>query len=162
MMDYPGFGKSTGEFSEQTIYDWSILAYKLCRNYFPPASIIIFGKSMGTGIAAYLASVRDTRRLILETPYYSFPSIMAQYAPIYPMNQMVHFKIPSYQYLQKVTAPMTIFHGTHDGVIRYNNASSLGAFLKKGDEFITIDGGGHNDLHDFKTFQLKLDSVLNR
>ena len=116
---------------------------------------------MGTGIAAQLASVRDTRRLILETPYYSFPSIVGQYAPIYPLRQMIHFKIPTYEYLQKVTAPVTIFHGTSDGVIRYRNASKLKKFLKQGDEFISIEGGGHNDLHEFKLFQQKLDSLLN-
>jgi len=162
MMDYPGFGKSTGEFSEQLIYDWALQMYKLSRIKYSPDSIIIYGKSMGTGIAAQLASVRDTRRLILETPYYSMPSIVGQYAPMYPVKQMIHFKIPTYEYLQKVTAPVTIFHGTSDGVIRYSNASRLKPYLKLGDEFIAIEGGGHNDLHEFKSFQQKLDSVLNR
>ena len=162
MMDYPGFGKSTGEFSEQLIYDWALQMYKLSRAKYSPDSIIIYGKSMGTGIAAQLASVRDTRRLILETPYYSLPSIVGQYAPMYPVKQMIHFKIPTYEYIQKVTAPITIFHGTSDGVIRHSNASRLKPFLKSGDEFISIERGGHNDLHKFKLFQQKLDSVLNR
>jgi pimeloyl-ACP methyl ester carboxylesterase len=162
MVDYPGYGKSTGDFSEQTIYDWALQVYKLSRTRFTPDSIVIYGKSMGTGIAAQLASIRDTRRLILETPYYSFPSIVGQYAPIYPVKQIIRFKIPTYQYLQKVTAPVTIFHGTSDGVIRHSNARKLKPFLKPGDEFISIEGGSHNDLHQFKLFQQKLDSVLNR
>ena len=162
MMDYPGFGKSTGEFSEQTLYDWALQKYKLSRKRFSPDSIIIYGKSMGTGIAAQLASIRDTRRLILETPYYSFPSIISQYAPIYPVKKMIHFKVPTYEYLQKVTAPITIFHGTSDGVIRHGNGIKLKQYLKPGDEFISIEGGGHNDLHNYKLFQLKLYSVLNR
>ena len=161
MLDYPGYGKSTGELTEQRLYDWALLMYTLSRKSYSRDSIIIYGKSMGTGIAAQLASVRDTRRLILETPYYSFPSIMGQYAPIYPLRQMVHFKIPTYEYLQKVTAPITIFHGTSDRVIRHRNASRLKKFLKQGDEFISIEGGSHNDLHEFKLFQQKLDSLLN-
>jgi alpha-beta hydrolase superfamily lysophospholipase len=161
MLDYPGYGKSTGELTEQRLYDWALLMYTLSRKAYSRDSIIIYGKSMGTGIAAQLASVRDTRRLILETPYYSFPSIVGQYAPIYPLRQMVHFKIPTYEYLQKVTAPITIFHGTSDGVIRHRNASKLKKFLKQGDEFISIEGGSHNDLHEFKLFQQKLDSLLN-
>ncbi len=162
MMDYPGFGKSTGEFSEKMIYDWALLLYKLARNNFPPDSIILFGKSMGSGIAAQLASIRDTKSLILETPYYSIPSIIRQYAPVYPLQQMIHFKIPTYQFLQKVTAPITIFHGTDDGVIRYGSAKALKPFLKPGDEFVTIEGGSHNNLHESKIFQQKLDSILNR
>ena len=161
MMDYPGFGKSTGEFSEERLYDWALQTYKLSRTRFSPDSIIIYGKSMGSGIAAQLASIRDTRRLILETPYYSMPSVVGQYAPIYPVNQMIHFKIPTYKYLQKVTAPVTILHGTSDGVILHRNAENLKPFLKPGDEFISVKGGSHNDLHHFTLFQRKLDSVLS-
>lgn len=160
MIDYPGYGKSTGEFTEERLYNWALLLYKLARTTYAPDSIIIFGKSMGTGIAAQLASVRDTRRLILETPYYSFPSVISQYAPIYPVKQMVHFKIPTYEYLKNVTAPVSIFHGTDDGVIMYRNARKLLPYLKKGDEFVTIKGGSHNDLHQFPLFQEKLDSLL--
>ena len=162
MIDYPGFGKSTGEFSEQSVYQWSLLLYKLSRTRFSRDSIIIYGKSFGSGIAAQLASIRDTRRLILETPYYSIPSIVAEYAPIYPVNKMIRFKIPTYQYLQNVTAPITMFHGTSDWTIWYSNAKRLSAFLKPGDEFITVKGGSHNDLHRFNLFQEKLDSVLKR
>ena len=160
MMDYPGYGKSTGDITEQRLYNWALIAYKLARVRFPPDSIIIYGKSMGTGIAAQLASVRDCRNLILETPYYSFPSIVGQYAPIYPVEKIIRFKMPTYQYLQKVTAPVTIFHGTSDGVIRYVNAIKLKSFLKEKDEFITIPGGSHNNLSESPIYQSKLDSIL--
>ena len=160
MIDYPGFGKSTGEFLEKNLYDWALLLYKLARARFSKDSIIIYGKSFGTGIAAELASVRDTRRLILETPYYTLPSIVRQYAPIYPVNKMIRFKIPTYQFLQKVDAPVTIFHGTADWTIWYSHAKSLSKFLKPGDEFISIKEGSHNNLHEFKMFQEKLDSLL--
>ena len=160
MIDYPGFGKSTGEFVEKNLYDWALILYKLARARFSKDSIVIYGKSFGTGIAAQLASVRDTRRLILETPYYSLPSIVKQYAPIYPVNQMIKFKIPTYQSLQNVEAPITIFHGTSDWTIWHSNAQSLSKFLKPGDEFVSIEGGNHNNLHEFKLFQEKLDSIL--
>ena len=162
MIDYPGFGKSTGEFSEQKLYDWSLILYKLARARFSKDSIIIYGKSLGTGIAAQLASIRDAKRLILETPYYSVPSIVGEYVPIYPVNKMIKFKIPTYQYLQNVEAPVTIFHGTSDWTIWIRNAKRLTKFFKPGDEFIAIRGGNHNDLHDFNLFQEKLDSVLKR
>jgi len=162
MIDYPGFGKSTGEFSEQMLYNWALLLYKLSRTRFSRDSIIIFGKSFGSGIAAQLASVRDTKRLILETPYYSIPSIVAQYAPIYPVNAMIKLKIPTHQYLQNVTAPITIFHGTSDWTIWQSNSKRLMTDFKPGDEFISIKGGSHINLHQFTLFQEKLDSVLRR
>ena len=160
MMDYPGYGKSTCELTEQTLYNWALVKYKLARVRFPPDSIIIYGRSLGSGIAAQLAAVRDCRHLVLETPYYSFPSVIAQYAPVYPVNRMIKFKIPTYQYLQKVTAPVTIFHGTDDGVIRFSNASRLKPFLKKGDEFVAIPGGSHNTLAQSGLYLQKLDAIL--
>jgi len=162
MIDYPGYGKSTGKFTEQLLYDWALQLYKLARARFPKDSIIIYGKSMGTGIAAELASVRDCKALILETPYYSMSSLMSTYAPIYPVERMIHYKIPTWEYLQNVTAPVTIFHGTNDWTIPYRNAKRLQPFLKVSDQFVTIQNGSHNDLHKSPLFRQKLDSILNK
>ena len=162
MIDYPGFGKSTGTFSEQQLYDWALTLYKLARARFTPDSIVIYGKSMGTGIAAQLASIRDCRHLILETPYYSLPSIIDNYLPVYPVNTLIHYKLPTWQYLQDVTAPVTIFHGTSDWIISYRNAKRLVPFLKPDDQFITIEEGSHNDLYTFEPVIKKLDSILSK
>ncbi len=161
MIDYPGFGKSTGEFTEQKLYDWALHLYKLARTRFSPDSIIIYGKSMGTGIASQLASIRDTKRLILETPYYDLPSAVGQYLPIYPVNRMIHYKLPTNQYLPKVTAPITILHGTNDWVIFPSNARKLKKFLKPNDEFVLVQGASHNDLYKYPLVIKKLDSILS-
>ncbi|MDE3254292.1 MAG: alpha/beta fold hydrolase, partial [Bacteroidota bacterium] len=75
MADYPGFGKSTGKVSESILFEESLQVYKLARIQYQPGQIILYGKSLGSGIAAQLASVRDCKRLILETPYYSLTSL---------------------------------------------------------------------------------------
>jgi uncharacterized protein len=160
--DYPGYGKSSGEFSEQKLYDYALVLYKLARSRWPPSKIILYGVSIGTGIAAELADIRDCRRLILQSPYYSLESLPYRYLPIYPWGRMLHYHFPVYSHLPQVTAPVTIFHGTEDRTIPYSNASRLKDLLKPGDEFITIDGGGHNDLNDYPLFKEKLDSVLDR
>jgi uncharacterized protein len=162
IMDYPGFGKSQGVFSEPRLYDYALQFYKLARSRWPASRIILSGRSLGTGIAAQLADVRDCRRLILESPYYSFEALGSLYLPIYPWARILHYHFPTYSHLPNVTAPITIFHGTSDRTISYGNASRLKPLLKSGDEFITIEGAGHNDLHDFPLFREKLDSVLAR
>lgn len=161
MIDYPGFGKSTGKLTEQKLYDWAMQVYKIARKRFSADSIIIYGKSMGTGIAAQLASVRDCRRLILETPYYDFPAVVKHYLPIYPVRWMLHYEIPTWQYLQKVTAPVSIFHGTRDRIVQYKNSKKLLPYLKQTDEIITIKGGSHNNLYQYKETLHKIDSVLS-
>jgi pimeloyl-ACP methyl ester carboxylesterase len=160
MIDYPGFGKSTGTFSENTLYDWAMQLYKLVHARFSEDSIIIYGKSFGTGIATELASKVSCKRLILETPYYDFPAVAKQYLFIYPIDNMLHYKFPTYRYLQQVKAPVTIIHGTGDWVISYNNAKRLLPFLKSGDEFVTIKNGSHNNLFGFKKTVRVIDSVL--
>jgi alpha-beta hydrolase superfamily lysophospholipase len=160
MIDYPGFGKSTGAFTEQQLYDWGLVFYKLARARYAADSIVIYGKSMGTGIASQLASIRNSKALILEGPYYSLPSIIDSWLPVYPTNTMIHFKLPTYQYLQNVSTPVTIFHGTDDNTIPYRNAAKLKPFLKPTDKFVTIEDAHHNDLQQFPLYQQKLDSLL--
>ena len=160
MEDYPGFGKSVGERTEKKLYEEAVQVQKMALGKYGKDSIILYGKSLGTGIAAYVASVTDCKRLILETPYYSIPALFSYYAPIYPTTAMSTYKIPVNEYLQEVKYPVTIFHGTDDGVIPYRYAVKLKAVLKPTDEFITIEKGTHHNLNDFKLFHQKLDSLL--
>ena len=161
MEDYPGYGKSSGERTEEKLYEQALQVQKMAAAKYNTDSIIIFGKSLGTGIAAYVASVTACKKLILETPYYSIPDILSSYGGfIYPLQKIIRYKIPTWQFLQDVKAPVTILHGTSDWVIPYRCAEKLRKYLKPGDEFITIEGGVHNNLNDFKIFHTKLDSLL--
>ena len=160
IMDYPGFGKSTGKLTEENLYVWANYMYKYAASRYSADSIIIYGKSMGTGIAAHLASKQNCKRLILETPYYDYPSVVKNYLPFYPVDMMIHYKLPTHRYLQHVISPVTIFQGTNDRLVTYRNAYKLKPFLKPGDEFIIIEGGRHNDLFTFKETIEKLDSLL--
>ncbi len=162
MIDYPGYGKSTGKLTEKKLYEWALHAYRLANKRFPVEKIIIYGKSMGTGIAAQLASVRECKRLVLETPYYDFPAVIKHYLPIYPVRWMLHYELPTWLYLQDVQEPVSIFHGTRDRVVVYKNAKRLKASLKPGDEIITIKGGHHNDLYTYPETIRKLDSLLQQ
>jgi hypothetical protein len=76
------------------------------------------------------------------------------------MEQMIHIKLPTYEYLHDVSIPVYIFHGTTDWIIPYSNSKRLQPLLKKGDEFITIEGAGHNNLSEYPLFRNKLDSLL--
>jgi alpha-beta hydrolase superfamily lysophospholipase len=160
MEDYPGFGKTISARNEKTLYRQADQVYKMAVSKYKKDSIIIYGKSFGTGIAAYVASVYDCKKLILETPYYSIPNLFSCYAFIYPTSRMSNYKIPTNEFLQEVKAPVIIFHGTDDGVIPYRCAAKLKSVLKPADQFITIEDGSHHNLNDFPLFHRKLDSLL--
>jgi uncharacterized protein len=162
MVDYPGYGKSTGLRTEQRLYDFAEQLYIMAAGKFSKDSIVIYGKSLGSGIAAWLASRKNCRQLILETPYYSITSLFEHYLPVYPVSRMIHYKIPTGEYLQKVIVPVTIFHGTADLLIPYSNALQLKTSLKPADKFVTIEGGSHNDLNNYPLFHQTLDSLLKQ
>ena len=161
MMDYPGFGKSTGERTEDIMYEDAKELYKMARARFAKDSIIIYGKSLGTGIASFLASVKDCKRLMLEAPYYSIDALAAHYLPFYPVSWMCKYHFPTYGYFEKVDAPISIFHGTHDEVIPYSQSKRLIKIAKPGAELITIEDGTHNNLNSYPLFHQKLDSLLH-
>jgi uncharacterized protein len=159
MLDYPGYGKSTGKRTEAVLYEDALTFYKMAISRVSAEHIIIYGKSLGTGIAAQLASVRDCKRLILETPYYSMDALAKHYFFMYPVIPMTKFALPTFQHFEYINAPVSIFHGTSDGVIPYKQAKKLAA-KKAGSELITLDKGEHNNLTTFPLYHHKLDSLL--
>jgi alpha-beta hydrolase superfamily lysophospholipase len=160
MPDYPGYGKTTGKLTEENIYAQATEVYKLAHSKFPAESIFVYGRSLGSGVAAYIAATNKCAGLILETPYYSIPDLFSSYAPIYPTKRMSHFKFPVGEYLKKVKEPILIFHGTADKVIPFPEAEKLKKVLKPSDEFVVIENGTHNNLNNFSLYHKKLDSVL--
>ena len=158
MIDYPGYGKTTGDRTEQTLYDDGIIFYALATEKSSPENIVIYGKSLGTGVASYVASNKSCKQLILETPYYSMTSMTRHYVPIYPAALM-RYTFPINEYLQKLKIPVTIFHGTSDIVVPYKQSLKLKRELPQID-LITLPGGTHNNLYRFPAVIQKIDSLL--
>jgi alpha-beta hydrolase superfamily lysophospholipase len=161
MPDYPGYGKSTGERTEQKLYSIAYEIQKMAAVKYAADSIIVYGKSLGTAIAAYIASVKPCKRLILETPYYSIPSLFRTYAFMYPASVMSNYQLPTYEYLQDVKAPIAIFHGTGDWVVPFRSGARLKKMLKSSDVFIKIPEGSHNNLSESPIYRKSLDSLLS-
>jgi len=161
MPDYPGYGKSTGERMEDKLYTIAFEVQKMAGLKYGRDSVIIYGKSLGTAIAAYTATVKPCRLLILETPYYSIPSLFRSYAFMYPSAVVSNYKMPTHTFLQDVTSPVVIFHGTGDWVVPYRSGVKLKKYLKPSDIFIKIPDGSHNNLGESILYQRSLDSLLS-
>jgi pimeloyl-ACP methyl ester carboxylesterase len=162
MPDYPGYGRSTGEMNIDILQKLSIQLYKMARVNYRPDQIIIYGKSLGTGIAAYLASMRDCRALILETPYHSLSSLTGNYLFFMPVHLLIKYNIDTYKHFQNITAPITAMHGDKDELIPLSNALGLLNDMKPSDAFYIIPGGTHNTLPMFNVYTHVVDSVLNK
>lgn len=161
LVDYPGYGKSTGPREEQDLYNDALVSYQLARSRYPADSIVVYGKSLGTALAAYVASKEPCRDLVLECPFYDYTRLVRHYVPIYPVSWLLRYQFPVYDYVRHTTAPVLIFHGKKDEVIPYRNAVRLKSVLKTGDRFIPFLSGHHNDLARQPGYREVMDSVLS-
>ena len=159
MIDYPGFGKTTGKRTEKIMYEQSLIMYDRAAKEIQPDSILIYGKSLGTGLASYVASEKDSRLLILETPYYNIEELAGDLFPMYSFIPLTRYSFPNGEYLKKIKKPVIIFHGTKDRIVPYHHGKRL-AEENKHSELVTIENGSHNDLFGFDLYRRKMDSVL--
>ncbi|MDC8001742.1 alpha/beta fold hydrolase [Aequorivita todarodis] len=161
VMDYRTYGKSTGELSEKALYNDAQLFYKELLKTYPEGTIVVYGRSLGTAFATYVAAKNHPKQLILEAPFYSLDEVAAERFPIYPVKWFLKFHFPTYHYLKEVSCPITIFHGTDDFVVNYENSEKLSKIHTKGKlTFITIVGGTHHNLLDYEICKKRLDSIL--
>jgi uncharacterized protein len=135
--------------------------YSLALKEVPAENIIIYGKSIGTGVASFLASNEKSKILILETPYYSIPKLVQYYMPIYPVNFLLKYKFPIHEYLKNVEEPVVMFHGTKDEVIPYKQAEKLKQENQNA-KLVLIEKGKHNNLPSFMPFINTMDSILKK
>ena len=159
IIDYRSFGKSTGKISEENLYHDAQFIYDQIRSSFDETRITVFGRSIGTGIASYIASHNNPSRLILESPYVSIPNMAKKYYPWFP-RKLIRFRLPNDQYLEKVFCPVFIIHGSKDEIIPVESTESLRGKLKPEDQVFIIRNGHHNDLSMFEEYQNSLYEIL--
>ena len=140
-VDYPGYGLSDGSPDEagcyrvvHRLYDWLIDA-----RGFKPEEIVVDGFSIGTGPAVELAATKPVGGLILEAPFLSAPRVVTR-VRILPIDPF-----PNLKRIGDVKCPKLFFHGTADGVIPYAHGKELFARAAEPKEFVTVEGGNHND-----------------
>ena len=161
VMDYRTYGKSTGKLSEKALYDDALMCYSYLVQSYKEKEIIIYGRSLGTGLATYIASVKDPKQLILETPYYSLVDVAKRRFPILPVSLFMKYRLPSFEFIQDVQCPITMFHGTDDSVVSIDSGRKLfDSFNNPQKTFIEIETARHNDLIEFKEYRDGIDLTL--
>ena len=160
MMDYRGFGKSRGKRTETKLYNDSQHIYKWLTQTYTEEQIIIYGRSLGSGIAARIASWNRPRMLILDSPYYSFYENIKRWAFWMPLKWMLRYQIRTDQFVQQIDAPIHIIHGDADRLIPISHSHKLVALKPEKINLITIEGGGHNNLPQFPAYHEHLYDLL--
>ena len=153
IMDYRGYGKSIGELSMENLYNDTDLWYNYTKQFYKESEITVYGRSLGTTFATYIAAHHQPKKLILEAPFYSMETIAKSRFSFLPIKYLLDYKFPTYQYIKNVSCPITIYHGTQDQVINYEQGKKLyESFKSDSKKIITIPNGGHNNLVSFKEY----------
>jgi len=162
MMDYRGYGKSTGTRSQDAMYQDALAFYKKAIELFPESQTTIYGRSLGTTFATYVASKNKPRKLILESPFYSLTDVVKTRYPFLPAKNLLKYKFNTGTYANNVTAPVTIIHGTEDGIVPFSSGEKLfQIFPENVRKMIKIEGGKHNNLATYQEFAYGLHSALS-
>ena len=162
ILDYRGFGKSEGSISSQEqIFNDVQTAYAEMLKVYSENKIIVLGYSIGTGLAAKLASTNNPRLLILQAPYYSLTDMMQNIFPVIP-TFMLKYKLETNKYIKDCKMPVVIFHGDQDEVIYYGSSLKLKEQFKKQDTLITLIGQGHNGMTNNPDYKIELQKILSK
>lgn len=161
--DYRGYGKSTGEKNESIFYQDAMSVYEYALQHYTQENIIIYGRSIGSAPASYVASQTQTPLLILETPFFSMPALFLSYYKIVP-PQLFSFKynFRNDLYLQAVKAPILIFHGTKDRVVPYSHAVKLKELLGDKANLCTFEGATHHNCMSYEHYWLEIQKMLKQ
>jgi fermentation-respiration switch protein FrsA (DUF1100 family) len=162
MIDYRGYGKSSGSISEKGFYCDADAAYQflITEKKIKPDSIVIYGRSIGSGVAVDLAARKKSAGLILESSYSSFSKLANEKVPFFFPSLYLRSKFDNLQKINSVKAPVLIVHGTDDTLIPAVHASELYNRFKGKKELILIDKGQHNDLHSFSEYKDLITNIV--
>ena len=148
-LSYRGYAGSSGKPSEQGLLRDAAAAYAFTSVRYGADRIVVWGFSLGTGVAVALAADRPVGRLILEAPYTSTADIAGARFRWVPVRWLMRDQFRSDQRIARVTAPLLIMHGTDDPVIPISFGERLFALAHEPKLFVRFPDGGHDNLDDY-------------
>lgn len=160
ILDYRSYGKSEGTInSENQLFEDNQTAYNELKQKYSESQIIVIGYSIGSGLAAKIASTNSPKLLILQAPYYNLTDMMKKRLPILP-TAILKYKFATNEYLKNCKMPVIIFHGDQDKVIYYGSSIKLQNEFKPQDTLITLPDQGHNGITDNEIYKSELTKIL--
>ena len=156
LIDYRGYGKSTGRIKkERDIYTDALTAWDFLtvQKKIAPEDIIIWGRSLGGGVAAEIAQFKDIAALVLESTFYSLDEIASRQYWFLPTKWLLRFHFANGDKLKNISAPTVIIHSVEDKYIPFSQATRL-FDSAAGPKLILKTSGSHLDLFDSQSTAL--------
>lgn len=158
MYDYRNFGKSNGSLAYSTLLSDGLFVYDHFAELYGEANVCLHGTSLGSGIASYIASKRNPKQVVLETPYYSISHVARHRYPILPIFFINRYPLSNADSIASITCPVHLIHGTKDRTVPYQASIMLQQLNPKA-VLHTIGKGGHSDLKLYEPYHIALQEI---
>ncbi len=146
-LNYRGYGGSEGRPEEAGIILDAKAAYDFAADRYGASRVVLWGESLGTGVAVALAAEKPVARVLLESPYTTITDVAASVYWFAPVRHLLKDSFRSDERIVKVTAPVLVVHGVRDTIVRIGFGERLYEMIKAPKQFIRLPDAGHND-HD--------------
>ena len=160
LVNYRGYGKSQGSPSEAGLFSDALAIHdQLLQRH---ESVMAYGRSLGSGVAVYLASQRALRKLILLTPYDSVASVGQRKYWMFPVRYLLKDRFDSISRVDGLRVPVLIASAEHDREIPLAHTLALRDRLRQAEvNYLQIAGAAHNDIIDFPRYREAVQAFMS-
>ena len=159
MLDYRGYGKSTGQIENQAQLQADVMAaWKSVAPRYAGLRRVVFGRSLGTGLAAFLSADVQPDLTLLVSPYFSMQDLAAEHYPWVPSG-VLRYPLRTDLALPLLRGPVVLVHGSKDTLISPLHSQRL-LSLRPGTQKIIVEGAAHNDLQQWPAYSQALAAAL--
>ena len=168
VMDYRGYGKSSGPKNEDYLYSDAQFCFDFAKNLYGEENTIVYGRSLGGSFAVKVAAENYPKTVILEATFYNLQDIVNRWLPKKVTDKVsptMTYHFLSNENITKIKVPLYHFHGTKDNVVPIKSGKKLFEVFEKSQpkitkKFIEISGATHDDLINHENFVEELKKIL--
>lgn len=146
LLAYRGYGASEGQPSQEVLFGDALAIFDQAQSHHPDQPVALVGRSLGSGVASYVASQRPVAKLALVTPFDELVDVAQGHYAWLPVRWLLKDRYESVRYLQSYRGKLLVIRAERDEVIPASNTDRLIASLRTVPRVIAIAGVGHNDL----------------
>jgi pimeloyl-ACP methyl ester carboxylesterase len=159
MLDYRGYGKSSGHIeSEAQLHADVRVVWQQVAPRYAGRRIVFYGRSLGTGLAAALATQVQPDLTLLVSPYVSIAALAGEHYPWVP-QALLRYRLQTDVVLASIDRPVLLIHGDRDTLIPLSHSQALQATSRNA-KLAVVSGAGHGDLQDFASFRDLVNGAL--
>lgn len=166
LLNYPEYNGSSGKAGEKNFYLYSEIIFEHIIDQYKEniIEIILMGRSIGSGVASYLNSIKKIDKLILITPFDSIETIAKKHFSLYPFSFLIKHKFPTIEYIKKINNPILVLIAKEDEIIPSESTNNLIKELEKKQDvkIYILDNATHNTISNFPNYWKYLDQFIKK